>query len=276
MKKIALMITGDIPEYMTQEEVNDLPRVLGKFFDHCDIYYHVWDTERSRTVLKDFPKHVSYWKEMRADYDPWEIIVRDNLFQKPWMDASVRQACRCQQHLSQAIAESCLPKNYDWHIRCRWDIVIHRNFVLNDWIKYAEEKNRVVGFGFQVRGIHESRTRPNGMLEYAHMKRIKAKEVFENKPPVVLESIADQTRTMNYQNYLMDFFMIYRPEDFDIDRVFTLLEKRELANVEAGWHQILCQHREHTNVSGYLGMIRILNTDRERIKADLIRKNIPL
>ena len=294
-KKVAVMVNGMIPEYLSKDQVRDSIHRLWLEFKGCDIYYQTWDTPEQRRLVSDVIGErvkVEFIKPPpECSYNPYGL-VNEEIDEKYWKhlmrfvrnskrNTDVCRSSACNQQLSFWEQWKHIPKGYDYYVRTRWDIYFNDDLPLEEL--YALADDNVIGLGSPTRTTHRKLKVDFSGLEGKHpiknpevwdkyCKRVQKKRgIYKDHIDnsfycVVGEDTLDGKGNMNtpiWNHFLSDMMIIFKESDMEGIDVSKMYELERLYPCEYGWHQILCNKRQHKNIDALVAIKRNILSDKK-------------
>ena len=276
MVKAAVLVTGIFPAFLPRKDLQkNLERIEG-IFPEFDFYYQTWDNSLCRHIFKDLKRDIFWTKEPTHEYNGYTVAKQrydfgesgiKRFFINPQNKAQKNLMMKsCYQHYGFSQLYSEVPKKYDYYIRTRWDAYFDENFPLNDILNLCERG--VVGIATipnnprKMKGMGEVVEKQNSHYEKIRVKR-EAVRRSVSKAYCIIDTDTQYPNYSSYKNYLPDFCMFFREEDYEEGRAEELFLKSELSASEFGWYELLCQKRKNVNIDGLVSILRNVDSSYE-------------
>lgn len=267
--KVAVLVTGIFPDYLPRWKLMECLNRIHNAFPKCDFYYQSWDEDLHRYVLYNsgvIYNDIKWFEQPTIDYNPYELAMENDIFtdfMKDKMKNVMRAAkeegkaakiqFRTMQQLGFHYLWETIEEKYDYYYRVRWDTWMSDKFDLKKSLDLVDQY--VVGYNTVVTDEGKYPDFP-WRLKYDRvriMRQTIANWVESGKYELITED--DEKRIIHYNNFLSDFCMGFKREDYT-GNVVELSDAGKLYPAEWGWHQILCGSREHVNVDGLCSIYR--------------------
>ena len=272
MVKAAVLVTGIFPAYLQRKDLQENLERTESIFPEFDFYYQTWDNSLCRHIFKDLKRDILWTKEPTHEYNGYAIAKErydfsemgiKRFFVKPKNDAQRNLLMRsCYQHIGFSQLYSQVPKKYDYYIRTRWDAYFDENFPLNDILNLCERG--VVGIAMVPNNPRKMRGTKKQESDYdkIRVRRERIKHLI-SKSYCIIDAQTEQANHAAYENFLPDFCIIFRKEDYEEGSAEELFLKSELSASEYGWHELLCQKRKNINIDGLVSILRNVDSSYE-------------
>jgi hypothetical protein len=292
-KKVAVMVNGMIPKYISTDQIKDSVQRLRMKFQGCDIYWQTWDTPEQRKLVYEAVGDkikVEFVKPPpKCSYNPYSL-VNEEIDEKYWLglirfeQSGKKQKVHshtsaCNQQLSFWEQWKRIPKDYDYYVKTRWDIYFNDNLPLKEL--YALADDSVIGLSsptrrssnsklsVSFRGI-DARKNWDEWCKRVKKKRDIYKHYIDSPFYCVIgeDTLSEGGRTNHpiWNNFLSDMMIIFKKSDMEDIDVSKMYEEKKLYPCEFGWHQIFCNKRQHKNVDLLVAIKRNIISDEKFIK----------
>jgi GR25 family glycosyltransferase involved in LPS biosynthesis len=224
-QKVAVLIGGDIPNYLhSRSGVEHIFDFLS-YFKGCDLYWNTWHNPEDDFVYERLEQYINLNKiEIDPDKPINPSTKQYEMFEIQWKD---------------------VPKEYDFYIRIKWETVFHRSFenyknILN-LIDLA--KNKVVGV--RANPNHDG----NHNIDYVKFRdlRVDFKKRFEEGHSCVDNDAKDDE--------LNDYMIVFKESDLNGLDISELYNSDESMSRRQTWYNMLCQKRSRINIDGLVSDI---------------------
>lgn len=274
-KKAALLVTGNYDPLLRREGLKESVDQIKNVFHKFDIYYQTWNGKIYEHIFKDIDEEINLYDEPPTPtVSPYEHAFANNIIteghhkrkveefiQKDMLYKNDRLINMCRQHYGFCLLyKDLLHKKYKRIIRTRWDIVLSKYFD-PDYILHLSKSN-IVGCGLSTSSTRfKSEMRNELKIDNEtsiHRKRRIAREILNEHICFLDEQSTAKKDNDHWNNFIVDFIISFNREDFDVDKTLKLYRENKLYPAEWGWHQMMCQKRNHVNIDGFAALRRNL------------------